>query len=224
MSLPLATTSDERVNAGSTDFTVRSGGVLPQVRLYSDLEELPESFLNLFEEAGRQSIFLTLPWFQNLAQTAMGHSDRVRIYCAKDVKGTPLGMLLMRSASHSKPFSSVRKLEALANYYSCFYAPHLAVSRGESGGVLQALALAIAKEKPHWDTVEVRPMDADSEDFRELVKAFKAASFVVREASHRASSWRATATIGEYLTAGGVVGVEGIDTRHLTRRIRQFSR
>jgi len=30
------------------------------------------------------------------------------------------------------------------------------------------------------DTVEVKPMDADSRDFRELVKAFKAAGFVVQ--------------------------------------------
>ena len=180
MSLPLATTSNERANAGSTDFTVRGAGVLPQVRVYSDWGELPESFLNLFEEAGRQSVFLTLPWFQNFAQTAMGHNDRVRIYCANDVKGTPSGMLLMRSSSDSNSFSSPRRLGALANYYSCFYAPHLAASPGESGAILQALALAIAEEKPHWDTVEVKPMDADSRDFRELAKAFKVAGFVVQ--------------------------------------------
>ncbi len=180
MSLPLATTSDERAKAGSADFTVRGAGAFPQVRVYSDWGELPESFLNLFEEAGRQSIFLTLPWFQNLAQTGMGHSDRVRIYCTRDVKGASSGMLLMHSSRESKSFFPLRKLEALANYYSCFYAPHLAVSAGESGGILQALALAIAKEKPHWDAVEVKPMDGDSRDFRELVRAFKVAGFVVQ--------------------------------------------
>ena len=177
MSLPLATTSDERANA---DFTARGADVLPQVHVYSDLGELPESFLNLFEEAGRQSIFLTLPWFQNFAQTAMGHSDRIRIYCAKDIKGTPSGMLLMRNLSGPNSLFSPRKLEALANYYSCFYAPHVAAAPGASVAILQTLALAFAKEKPHWDAVEVKPMDLDSSDFRELVKAFKVAGFVVQ--------------------------------------------
>lgn len=177
MSLPLATTSDERANA---DFTARGADVLPQVHIYSNLGELPESFLNLFEEAGRQSIFLTLPWFQNFAQTAMGHCDRIRIYCAKDIKGTPSGMLLMRSLRGPNSLFSPRKLGALANYYSCFYAPHVAAAPGESAAILQTLAIAIAKEKPHWDAVEVKPMDLDSRDFRELVKAFKVAGFVVQ--------------------------------------------
>ena len=47
------------------------------------------------------------------------------------------------------------------------------------------------------------------------------AGFVVREASRRASSWRSTMTLGDYLRDAGVVGVDGVDTRRLTRRIRE---
>jgi carbamoyl-phosphate synthase small subunit len=46
------------------------------------------------------------------------------------------------------------------------------------------------------------------------------AGFAVREASRRASSWRAEGSLGEHLAAAGVVGIEGIDTRALTLRIR----
>jgi carbamoyl-phosphate synthase small subunit len=46
------------------------------------------------------------------------------------------------------------------------------------------------------------------------------AGFAVREASRRASSWRAQATLGDALAAGGVIGIEGIDTRALTVRLR----
>lgn len=46
------------------------------------------------------------------------------------------------------------------------------------------------------------------------------AGFAVREASRRASSWRADRTLGEELADSGVVGIEGIDTRRLTLRIR----
>jgi carbamoyl-phosphate synthase small subunit len=47
------------------------------------------------------------------------------------------------------------------------------------------------------------------------------AGFAVREASRRASSWRAEATLADALAAAGVVGIEGIDTRRLTRRVRE---
>jgi len=47
------------------------------------------------------------------------------------------------------------------------------------------------------------------------------AGFVVREASRRASNWRAQRTLHEELAASGVVGIEDVDTRRLTLRIRE---
>ena len=47
-----------------------------------------------------------------------------------------------------------------------------------------------------------------------------AEGFVVREASPVASSWRATATLDAYLREHGIVGIQGIDTRALTRHLR----
>jgi carbamoyl-phosphate synthase small subunit len=47
------------------------------------------------------------------------------------------------------------------------------------------------------------------------------AGFVVREASRRASSWRAERSLGDELAEAGVVGLEGIDTRRLTLRLRE---
>ena len=44
--------------------------------------------------------------------------------------------------------------------------------------------------------------------------------FVVREASRRASNWRAEGTLAAELETAGVVGIEGIDTRRLTLRLR----
>ena len=179
MSLPLAKTEDQITAVAPTNLTARSMGVLPNVHVYSGTEELPDSYLNLFEEAGCQSVFLGLPWFQNFIQTGMAPEDRVRIYAAAGAQGTPTGMLLMRNSSSSNS-SSLRKLEALANYYSCFYAPHLAISTGKSRETLRALAHAIADEKPRWDAVEVKPLDVRSREFPELVEAFKTAGFVVQ--------------------------------------------
>jgi carbamoyl-phosphate synthase small subunit len=47
------------------------------------------------------------------------------------------------------------------------------------------------------------------------------AGFIVRNASSVASNFRAGGKLGEYLTKHGVVGIAGIDTRALVRRIRE---
>jgi len=44
--------------------------------------------------------------------------------------------------------------------------------------------------------------------------------FVIKELSRVASNWRSRGGLGEYLTAHGVVGIEGVDTRALTKHIR----
>ena len=44
--------------------------------------------------------------------------------------------------------------------------------------------------------------------------------FIVRECSPLASNWRASATLEQYLRTHDIVGLAGIDTRALTRRLR----
>ena len=55
--------------------------------------------------------------------------------------------------------------------------------------------------------------DAESDRIR-------VSGFAVREVSRRVSSTRADGTLGDALAGAGVLGIEGIDTRKLTRRIR----
>lgn len=47
-----------------------------------------------------------------------------------------------------------------------------------------------------------------------------AEGFIVNEASRRPSNWRSHLSLHEYLQTQGVVGIEGIDTRFLTRHLR----
>jgi carbamoyl-phosphate synthase small subunit len=58
--------------------------------------------------------------------------------------------------------------------------------------------------------------DADAESDR-----IQVAGFAVREAARRPSSRGAAGTLGGALETADVVGIEGIDTRRLTRRIRE---
>jgi carbamoyl-phosphate synthase small subunit len=56
---------------------------------------------------------------------------------------------------------------------------------------------------------------ADVESWRPHV-----AGFVVRELSPVVSSWRAECSLAEYLEKNGIPGLEGIDTRALTKKLR----
>lgn len=67
---------------------------------------------------------------------------------------------------------------------------------------------------PHIGNTGVN--DEDPESGRIWVSGY-----VVRDPARRASSWRARRTLDEELAAQGVVGISGIDTRALTRHLRE---
>ncbi len=66
---------------------------------------------------------------------------------------------------------------------------------------------------PQIGNYGVNPADVES-------GKLQMAGFVVREASRIASNFTATGTLGDYLAQAGVVGLAGIDTRALVRRLR----
>ena len=67
---------------------------------------------------------------------------------------------------------------------------------------------------PHIGNTGVNPDDAES-------ARIWVAGFVVRDPARRVSSWRATGTLDDELVRHGVVGIAGIDTRALTRHLRE---
>ena len=66
---------------------------------------------------------------------------------------------------------------------------------------------------PQIGNYGVNPSDVES-------GRLQMAGFVVREASRIASNFTATGTLGDYLAAAGIIGITGIDTRALVRRLR----
>ncbi|MEW6172966.1 MAG: glutamine-hydrolyzing carbamoyl-phosphate synthase small subunit [Bacillota bacterium] len=59
--------------------------------------------------------------------------------------------------------------------------------------------------------------DEDFESLRSFVRGF-----IVREACGTPSNWRSRFSIDAYLAQQGVIGLAGIDTRSLTRRLRHY--
>jgi carbamoyl-phosphate synthase small subunit len=72
----------------------------------------------------------------------------------------------------------------------------------------------VVQTAPHIGNTGVN--DEDDESSRIWV-----AGYVVREPARRASSWRARRTLDDQLVADGIVGISGIDTRALTRHLRE---
>jgi len=67
---------------------------------------------------------------------------------------------------------------------------------------------------PHIGNYGVTPEDTES-------RRIWAEGFVVKESSRLASNWRSKSVLQEYLEAANIVGIEGIDTRALTRHLRE---
>lgn len=67
---------------------------------------------------------------------------------------------------------------------------------------------------PHIGNVGANPLDNESD-------GVKLAGLVVRDVPPRISSWRARETLQDYLERNRVVAIAGVDTRRLTRHLRE---
>jgi len=71
----------------------------------------------------------------------------------------------------------------------------------------------VAMTYPEIGNIGVNAEDVES--FRPWVRGF-----VVKEYWHAPSNWRARSSLGDYMRAHGIVGLQDIDTRALVRRLR----
>ncbi|HEY8089752.1 MAG TPA: glutamine-hydrolyzing carbamoyl-phosphate synthase small subunit [Polyangiaceae bacterium] len=67
---------------------------------------------------------------------------------------------------------------------------------------------------------EIGNVGVNAEDTEAVGDAPRVAGFVVRDASPVTSSWRAQESLDAYLARHGVVGITDVDTRRLTRHLR----
>ena len=71
----------------------------------------------------------------------------------------------------------------------------------------------VTMTSPQIGNYGITPDDAES-------GAIQVAGFIVREAARRYSNWRARGSLQQYLHDARIVGLEGVDTRALTRHLR----
>lgn len=68
---------------------------------------------------------------------------------------------------------------------------------------------------PELGNTGVNPTDEESD-------TVKAKAVIARNITHRPSNWRATQSLPEYLKERKIPGIYGLDTRALTRKLRQY--
>ena len=71
----------------------------------------------------------------------------------------------------------------------------------------------VTMTSPHIGNYGINEEDIESENIQ-------VAGFVIKEETMTPSNWRSTQTLGEYLKKNKIVGIKEIDTRSLTRHIR----
>ena len=71
----------------------------------------------------------------------------------------------------------------------------------------------VAMTSPHIGNYGINEEDIESENIQ-------VAGFVIKEETMTPSNWRSTQSLGEYLKKNKIVGIKEIDTRSLTRHIR----
>ncbi|WP_346960175.1 glutamine-hydrolyzing carbamoyl-phosphate synthase small subunit [uncultured Arthrobacter sp.] len=72
----------------------------------------------------------------------------------------------------------------------------------------------VVQTAPHIGNTGVNKDDAES-------RRIWVAGYIVRDAARRASNWRSERTLDEELTDQGIVGIQGVDTRAITRHLRE---
>lgn len=72
----------------------------------------------------------------------------------------------------------------------------------------------VVQTAPHIGNTGVNNEDAES-------RRIWVAGYVVRDAARRASNWRAERTLDADLKDQGIVGIQGVDTRAITRHLRE---
>jgi GNAT acetyltransferase-like protein len=154
-----------------------------KVKTYSNLDDLPASYLSLFEKGEQEWYDFSFSWFNNFAQTALDKGDKICIYGVEQNFGTdmPLAALATRFSEESSGLFSTTQLSSLSNFYTITYSPVYEASAAIINEVFGLLAKAIAMDGHKWDTIKLLPLEQDSPAYASLVSSFRSAGMVVQE-------------------------------------------
>jgi hypothetical protein len=153
-----------------------------KVKVYTDLEELPQGYGCLCEEASHQSFFLSVPWFKNLVNTVLDKKNRIRIYGVEmdDSQIAPVAALITQYGRSLNEVFKPLKLSGLSNYYTSLFGPLIREYQNNLTEIIQELVRGICNDDYRWDIIDLKPLDIDSLTFLKLVESFQWAGMIVQ--------------------------------------------
>ncbi len=176
---------------------------MPKVQIFDDLTSLPDSYMNLFEEAAAGSFYCSFSWFDNLSKTVADSGDRLRLYgLASDGGGTSaLALLVTRRATPEGERMAERELDGYSTMYTTLYSPVLRPTGIRPEEAAACFATAIASESPAWEVARFDSMDGESPFFPAFADALGQAGMVVQTYFHFGNAFEEfeTPSIEDYL-------------------------
>lgn len=154
-----------------------------KISIYGSFEDLPLRYKKIFIEASPASgLFLSIPWFHNLVATSFDKNTLLRIYGVEDVSGynEPCLVLAMCYQCSSGGWFTPRRLVPVANYYTSLFGPIFGESTPYIKENLNLLAKTIVGDRPHWDLIDLHPMDVANPSFDNTRRAFRLAGLAVQ--------------------------------------------
>ncbi|MET0962239.1 MAG: GNAT family N-acetyltransferase [Noviherbaspirillum sp.] len=151
---------------------------MPTVEIYEHLSQLPPDADRVFSKAAEAGgLFLARPWFENLAALGLAPGGGLRIYGVREPAAGELALLMPLRQVGGR--FGLRRLEALANWYSSLYGI-VAAPGGARQARLELLARAIAAESPRWDVLDLHPLDPADPLFEPLLQALRSAGMATQ--------------------------------------------
>lgn len=161
---------------------VTSRSTESRVAVYEDLEDLPESYRELFAAAGQDSFFQSWHWYSHLINTIGTDAQKARIYGLEEggADPTPLAAMVMRNFDKGADNSRARTLKSYTNFYTYAFSPIQPADSELAAENVRALVAAICAERPRWDVLQFEAIRKPSPLYDLLNRELAAQGLLVR--------------------------------------------
>ncbi|MGV6825875.1 MAG: GNAT family N-acetyltransferase [bacterium] len=132
---------------------------------YADWESLPDSASALFDQGGKESVFFSRPWFENLTRTAAEDEQSMLLACV--IEGSTVLAILPLFQN------GTRHWESLVHRYSSLYSVLLATEN--QAEILNSLARGL--DTLPFDSLRVYPVAEHDSHLQGLQEAMEAHGF-----------------------------------------------
>jgi hypothetical protein len=122
-----------------------------------------------------------MTWFRNYIRTVIDEHRKILIYGVEAEKPGQIPVPLAALATQLDGSSGgPRSLTSLSNYYTSLYGVVLDGRQTDYHDAIYMLVCGICNTPHRWDTIHLRPLDADSDVYGELISSFRNAGMVVQ--------------------------------------------